>query len=57
MNDDLKDKSNQPIEDIDEIIDDAVEIAEARKEMLNDELDDIAGGIRLPTFGFHQKPM
>jgi hypothetical protein len=39
---------NQSHEGIDDIIDDAVENAEARKELSNDEMDEIAGGIKLP---------
>jgi hypothetical protein len=45
MIDNSKNKENQPIEDIDEVIDDAVEKAEARKELSDGELDDVSGGI------------
>jgi hypothetical protein len=40
-----KSNENQSHESIDDIIDDAVENAEARRELSNDELDDVAGGI------------
>jgi hypothetical protein len=45
MTDNSRDKENQPIEDIDEVIDDAIEKAEARKELSDGELDDVSGGI------------
>jgi hypothetical protein len=47
MMDNSKSKENQPIEDIDKVIDDVVEKAEARKELSDGELDDVAGG-KLP---------
>jgi hypothetical protein len=40
-----KSNENQSRESIDDIIDDAVENAEARRELSDDELDDVAGGI------------
>jgi hypothetical protein len=53
MTDNSKNKENQPIEDIDEDIDDIIEKAEARKELCDDELDDVAGGMPFGhTFGF-----
>lgn len=40
-----KSNENQSRESIDDIIDDAVENAEARRELSDEELDDVAGGI------------
>jgi hypothetical protein len=40
-----KSNENQSRESIDDLIDDAVENAEARRELSDDELDDVAGGI------------
>jgi hypothetical protein len=43
-----KEDKNQSHENIDEIIDSAIENAEARQELSEDELDEANGGIRLP---------
>jgi hypothetical protein len=51
MIDNSKNKENQPIENIDEAIDDVVEKAEARKELSDSELDDVAGGMPGHTCG------
>jgi hypothetical protein len=40
-----KENKNQPDENIDEIIDSAVDNAETRKELSEGELDEIAGGV------------
>lgn len=55
MIDNSKNKENQPIEDIDEVIDDVVEKAEARKELSDVELDDIAGGMPIGHTGGYMK--
>jgi hypothetical protein len=43
-----KEDKNQSHENIDEIIDSAVENAEARQELSEDELDEAIGGVKLP---------
>lgn len=43
-----KEDKNQSHENIDEIIDSAVENAEARQELAEDELDEVNGGVRFP---------
>ena len=40
-----KENNNQPDENIDEILDSAIENAETRKELSEGELDEIAGGV------------
>jgi hypothetical protein len=40
-----KNNENQSSEGIDDIIDDAVENAEARRELSDEEMDDVAGGV------------
>ena len=45
MNQNSKEKKSQPDENIYEIIDSAINNAETRKELSEDELDEIAGGI------------
>jgi hypothetical protein len=44
MDSQSKNNENQPHESIDDIIDDAVENAEIRRELSDDELDEAAGG-------------
>ncbi|MCY7368116.1 MAG: hypothetical protein LH474_08185 [Chamaesiphon sp.] len=45
MSEHPKENKNQPTENIDEVLDAAIENAEARKELSEAELDEIAGGI------------
>ncbi|MCY7368117.1 MAG: hypothetical protein LH474_08190 [Chamaesiphon sp.] len=42
-----KESNNLPTENIDEVLDAAIENAEARKELSESELDEVAGGVIL----------
>ena len=44
MSEQPKDNNTQPDENIDEVLDSAIENAEARKELSEAELDEVAGG-------------
>jgi hypothetical protein len=47
MNSENEQDRDRHSQKIDEIIDEAVENAEARRELSEDELDDVAGGIKI----------
>jgi hypothetical protein len=51
MSNHSKEEKNQSHENIDEIIDSAIDNAETRKELSEAEMDEINGGIRFPTIG------